>query len=109
MPATNATKAASPKKLPHKIYTVHGQKRALFTFGTGAKSRLMDVPAALLEVAATGRNTPDSYLLEEGLCPHTNADELEGVLGTYLAVAEREQTIPATWFAMDHPADARAA
>jgi hypothetical protein len=107
MPTTTNTPA--PKKLPHTVYTVAGQKRALVTLGTGEACRLMDVPAALLDVAATGRNTPDSYLLEEGLCPRRNADELEGVLTTYLAVAEREQAIPATWFAMDHPADARAA
>ena len=63
----STTAPSSPKKLPHRTYTVRGQKRALLTLGTGEHSKLMDVPFALLDIAASGQPSADSYLVEEGL------------------------------------------
>jgi hypothetical protein len=105
MPTTEAPTTTSPKKLPHKVYTVRGQKRALVTLGSGEACRLMDVPAALLDIAASGQPTPDSYLVEEGLRPRVNADELNALLEDYLGVAERHQAIPMTVFAMTKALD----
>jgi hypothetical protein len=105
MPTTTATPTTSPNRLPHKVYTVRGQKRALVTLGTGEACRLMDVPAALLDIAASGQPTPDSYLVEEGLRPRVNADELNALLEDYLGVAERHQAIPMTVFAMTKALD----
>jgi hypothetical protein len=96
---------SSPKKLPHKTYTVRGHKRALVTLGTAENCRLMDVPAALLDIAASGHPTPDSYLVEEGLRPRVNADELNALLEDYLGVAERHQAIPMSVFAMTKALD----
>jgi len=107
-PSTTGQPAA-PRKLPHKVYTVAGQKRALVTLGSGEDCRLMDVPAALLEIAAAGRPTPDTYLVESGLRPRVDADELQALLADYLAVAERHQAIPMTVFAMSNPAEEHAA
>lgn len=104
-----AASPSSAKTLPHATYTVRGQKRALLTLGSGENSRLMDVPAALLELAASGQCTPDSYLVEEGLCPRDAAGELQALLVDYLAVAERHQSIPMTVFAMAPELQAHAA
>jgi hypothetical protein len=104
-PTSTTNKPASVKKLPHEIYSVRGQKRALVTIGSGENCRLMDVPAALLDIAASGQRTPDSYLVEEGLRPRLNADELNALLYDYVDVAERHQAIPMTVFAMTKALD----
>jgi hypothetical protein len=103
--STTTAAPSSPKKLPHKTYTVRGHKRALVTLGTAENCRLMDVPAALLDIAASGQPTPDSYLVEEGLRPRVNADELNALLEDYLSVAERHQAIPMTVFTMTKALD----
>ena len=105
MPTTEAPTTTAPKKLPHKVYTVRGQKRALVTLGAGENCRLMDVPAALLDIAASGQPTPDSYLVEEGLRPRLHAEEINALLEDYLDVAERHQAIPMTVFAMTKALD----
>jgi hypothetical protein len=92
----STTGPSSPKKLPHRTYTVRGQKRALFTLGTGEHSKLMDVPFALLDIAASGQPTADSYLVEEGLRPRDPTGELQALLADYLATAERHQAVPMT-------------
>jgi hypothetical protein len=97
-----AKKPSSAKTLPHATYTVRGQKRALFTLGTGEDCKLMDVPAALLELAASGQDTPESYVVEVGLRPRGpgGKDELAALLAEYLAQAERHQAVPMTKFAL---------
>lgn len=113
MPQTTTPKAtaasSAAKKLPHKLYTVGGQKRALFTLGSGADCQLMDVPAALLDIAASGRETADSYVVERGLRPRVNAAELQALLTDYLAMAKRHQAVPMTVLAIGDPAEAYAA
>jgi hypothetical protein len=88
------TEPATTKKLPHATYAIRGQKRALITLGSGENCRLMDVPAALLDIAASGRTTPDSYLVEEGLRPRLHADEIQALVDDYLAMADRHNEIP---------------
>ena len=104
MPTTATTAKTAPKpssvKLPHKIYTVGGQRRALFTLGSGPSCKLLDVPAALYEIAASGQPTADSYVVEEGLRPRADADELDALLTDYLAQANHHQAIPMTKFAL---------
>jgi len=85
-----------PRKLPHATYTVRGLKRALFTLGTAEHSKLMDVPFALLDIAASGQPTADSYLVEEGLRQRDPTGELQALLADYLATAERHQAVPMT-------------
>jgi hypothetical protein len=113
MPTTintpKTTAGSTPRKLPHATYTVHGQKRVLLTLGTGEHSKLMDVPASLLDIAAAGHHTPDSYLVEEGLRQRDATGELKALLDDYLAVAERHQAIPMTVFAITPELRAHAA
>jgi len=110
MPTTTKTakKQSTVKTLLHTIYTIRGQQRALFTLGSGDDSKLMDVPAALLEIAASGQATPESHIVEEGLSPRGpgGKDELDALLADYLAQAERHQAVPMTVFA--HEASIRA-
>ena len=105
MPTTTRTtktanKQSSVKRSSHTTYTIRGQKRALFTLGSGHDCKLMDVPAALLELAASGQVTPDSYLVEEGLRPHADKDQLDSLLADYLAQAKRHRAVPMTVFAL---------
>lgn len=109
--ANTAKKQSSRKRLPHTIYTVRGQKRALFTIGPRNDQKLLDVPASLLEIAASGKATPDTYVVEEGLAPRGpgGQDELDALLADYLAQAERHQAVPMTVFAHEASLEAYAA
>jgi hypothetical protein len=92
---TDSKNQNNVKKLPHKIYTVRGQKRALFTLGTGHDCRLMDVPADLYEAdGALAVDADDSYVIECGLLPRADNDQLQAVLDDYLAQAKRHGAIP---------------
>lgn len=108
-PTTAAAAPSSVKKLPHKIYTVAGQRRALFTLGAGRNCTLMDVPAALFELAASGCPTTDSYVVEQGLRPRADGDQLQALLADYLAQAKRHQAVPMTVFALTASLEAYAA
>lgn len=94
------THTTGPKQLSRAAYTIDGQKRVLFTVNTGESLKLMDVPASLLDIAASGHQTPDSYVVEDGLPQEDAAGELNALLEDYLAVAERHHAIPMTVFAM---------
>ena len=112
MPTTTTPKKqSSVKRLPHTTYTIRGQKRALITIGPRNDQKLLDVPAALLEIAASGKATPDTYVVEEGLAPlgPGGKDELDALLADYLAQAERHQAVPMTVFAHEASLEAYAA
>lgn len=107
--ARTAVNHTDRTQLPRATYTIGGQKRALFTVNTGESLTLMDVPASLLDIAAAGHQTPDSYLVEDSLPQDDAAGELNALLADYLAVAERHHAIPMTVFAMTPELQAHAA
>lgn len=109
MPTTTDKPKATVKPLPHKTYTIKGQKRVLFTRGRGHECELIDVPAGLLEIAATGVETPDTYVVESGLRPRADNEQLTALIADYVAQAEHHQAVPMTVFASTVSIDAYAA
>lgn len=106
---TTTAKKANVKKLPHRFYTVGGQKRALFTIGKGHDCRLMDAPAALYDLAVAGNDTADTYVVERGLLPRAENDQLQALLEDYVGQAARHDAIPMTVFALTTSLEAYAA
>lgn len=109
---TNSLRTTTHKSSAHTLpetYTVGGQKRVLFTVDTGEALKLMDVPASLLGIAAAGHETPDSYVVEDGLPQRDAAGEMDALLEDYLSVAKRHRAIPMTVFAMTPELQAHAA
>lgn len=110
MPTTTTDKTtAAVKPLPHKTYTIKGQKRVLFTRGRGHDCKLIDVPAGLLQIAATGAETPDTYVVESGLRPRADNEQLTALITDYVEQAGRHQAVPMTVFASTVSIDAYAA
>jgi hypothetical protein len=106
----DSNKPAAVKRLPHKIYTVRGQKRVLFTLGKGHDCKLMDVPAALYEAEGDRAvDADDSYVVERGLLPRAENDQLQALLADYVAQAKRHDAIPMTVFALTTSLEAYAA
>jgi hypothetical protein len=89
------------KQLPHKTYTARGQKRVLFTLGKGHDCTLMDVPADLYEVAGErAADADDSYVVECGLRPRADNEQLQALLADYLDQAKRHNAIPMIAFSL---------
>lgn len=97
------------KVLPHRRYTVKGQKRVLFTMGKGHDCKLLDAPAHKADEVAAGLETPGVYVVERGLMPRAQKDQLTALLDDYVAQAKRHQTVPMTVFALTASLEAYAA
>ena len=69
----------------------------------------MDVPAALYDLAVSGTETPDSYVIERGLRPRAENEQLQALLEDYVHQAERHNAVPMTVFALTASLEAYAA
>jgi hypothetical protein len=68
----------------------------LFTLSDHGVSKLIDVPAELYEVAASGLATPDTFIVEPQL-PDGNTAELEAIITDYLQLAALHARVPMTF------------
>jgi hypothetical protein len=86
------TGGRSNRAVKRATYTVGSQSRVLFTVSSDGVSKLIDAPAELYDIAATGLATPDTFIVE----PQADGDaqELEAIINDYLEQSVLHARVP---------------